>query len=113
MLNLLLKDTFLSSTYAAHACKVESLDVVRDACCTLLQLDRNVTWEVEDEIMRKAEKLQELDHVNIDHETLRWLMITQSLWKVVRSQKVKKHVWRERKHHFGEMIQAGGSLMVC
>jgi hypothetical protein len=55
-----------------------------------------------------CEKLLERDRIGISDETLRrWLLGTGD-WK-----KVRKHrgyrAWRERKHHFGEMVQMDGS----
>lgn len=55
-----------------------------------------------------AEKLQELEGIRISDETLRLWLIEEGDWKKVR--KGRKHrQWRERKHHFGEMIQIDGS----
>jgi len=55
-----------------------------------------------------AEKLQELDKISINDETLRLWLIDSGDWSKVR--KKRKHCqWRERKHHFGEMIQIDGS----
>jgi len=54
-----------------------------------------------------AEKLID-DGINIDHETLRKLMIKEELWQS-NKRKLIKHVYRERKHHFGELIQGDGS----
>jgi hypothetical protein len=55
-----------------------------------------------------AEKLLELNAININHETLRKLMIEWDIW-YVRRRKKDSHVWRERKHHYGEMLQGDGS----
>jgi len=55
-----------------------------------------------------AEKLAEINRIYLDHETLRRLMIEEGLWQVHR-RKYKSHVWRERKHCFGELVQIDGS----
>lgn len=55
-----------------------------------------------------AEKLRESHLIIINHETLRRLMIKWDIW-YVRRKKRDDHVWRERKHHFGEMLQGDGS----
>jgi len=55
-----------------------------------------------------SEKLLELDKIKLSDETLRNWLIERGLWE--RKRKRKKHrQWRERKHHFGEMIQLDGS----
>lgn len=54
-----------------------------------------------------AEKLYEYDNIKIDHETLRKLMIANDLWEK-KKRKRKTFVWRERKHHKGEMVIADG-----
>lgn len=55
-----------------------------------------------------AEQLEKKHEIKIDHETLRRLMIKEGLWQVERK-KERKHTWRERKHHRGEMVQVDGS----
>lgn len=55
-----------------------------------------------------AEKLLEQHSIKIDHETLRRLMIKWGIWFLKRKKK-KGYVWREPKHHFGEMLQGDGS----
>ena len=55
-----------------------------------------------------AEKLEERDGYELDHETLRRWLLEAGLWK--RQRKRAKHrEWRERKAHFGELIQLDGS----
>lgn len=55
-----------------------------------------------------SEKLEELDGIRVNDETLRIWLIESGDWKKIR--KVgKRRQWRERKHHFGEMIQIDGS----
>jgi transposase InsO family protein len=55
-----------------------------------------------------AEQLKKNDGISIDHETLRRLMITRGQWVVYNKKKIV-HQWRERKHHFGELVQVDGS----
>ncbi|MBN2547245.1 MAG: ISNCY family transposase [Spirochaetes bacterium] len=54
-----------------------------------------------------SEKL-ELDGIKIDHETLRKILIKNGLWERKRNRQ-KHRSRRERKQHFGEMIQLDGS----
>lgn len=55
-----------------------------------------------------AEKLLE-DGFSIDHETLRRWLLEEGLWQ--RQRKRAGHCsWRERKAHFGEMLQMDGSF---
>jgi transposase InsO family protein len=56
-----------------------------------------------------AEKLQENHAITIDHETIRRLLIKHNVWQK-NARKIKKHFWRERKHHTGEMVQVDGSF---
>jgi transposase len=56
-----------------------------------------------------AEHLAEEDGIVLDHETLRRWMLEQGLWS--RRRKRKKHCQRrERKPHFGELVQLDGSF---
>lgn len=56
-----------------------------------------------------AEHLAEEDGIRIDHETLRRWMVGEGLWK--RKRKRKPHRQRrERKGHFGELVQLDGSF---
>ena len=55
-----------------------------------------------------SEKLSERHGIEIGREKLRQIMIARGLWQVRRYKK-KTHQWRERKHHYGEMIQMDGS----
>jgi transposase len=56
-----------------------------------------------------AEHLAEEDGVEIDHETLRRWMLEAGLWS--RQRKRKRHCQRrERKAHFGELVQLDGSF---
>lgn len=54
-----------------------------------------------------SEKLLK-DGFKINHDTLRRWLIEEKLW-IVRKNKQKHRIRRERKHHFGEMIQLDGS----
>lgn len=54
-----------------------------------------------------AEHLAEEDEIVLDHETLRRWMLEEGLWS--RRRKRKKHCRRrERKPHFGELVQLDG-----
>jgi len=54
------------------------------------------------------EKLEELDKLYVNRETLRQWMLKEGLWEV--SKKGQKHrEWRERRANFGEMTQVDGS----
>jgi transposase len=56
-----------------------------------------------------AEHLAEEDGIGIDHETLRRWMLQAGLWS--RRRRPKKHCQRrERKPHFGELVQLDGSF---
>jgi hypothetical protein len=56
-----------------------------------------------------AEHLAEEDGIGIDHETLRRWMLEAGLWS--RRRRAKKHCQRrERKPHFGELVQLDGSF---
>jgi transposase len=56
-----------------------------------------------------AEHLAEEDGIVLDHETLRRWMLEQGLWS--RRRQRKKHCQRrERKPHFGELVQLDGSF---
>src|SRR2546425_7611419 len=56
-----------------------------------------------------AEHLAEEDGIVMDHETLRRWMLAEHLWS--RQRKRKKHCQRrERKWHFGELVQLDGSF---
>jgi transposase len=56
-----------------------------------------------------SEKLQENHDIHLSREKIRQILITNDLWKPRRKNKKVCHVWRERKHHYGEMIQIDGS----
>jgi transposase len=56
-----------------------------------------------------AEHLAEEDGLGIDHETLRRWMLAEGLWSRQRKRK-KQCQRRERKEHFGELVQLDGSF---
>jgi hypothetical protein len=59
-----------------------------------------------------AEHLAEEDGIVLDHDTLRLWMLAEGLWN--RQRKRKKHCQRrERKSHFGELVQLDGSFHGC
>jgi hypothetical protein len=55
-----------------------------------------------------SEKLYEREHVQINHETLRLWLLEAGDWNKRRKRRGHRR-WRERKHHFGEMVQMDGS----
>ncbi len=55
-----------------------------------------------------AEKLEERDRVRVNEETLRLWLIESGDWKKRRKRRGHRR-WRERKHHWGEMVQMDGS----
>jgi len=55
-----------------------------------------------------AEKLLENHGVKIDHDVLRYEMAKTGLW-TIKERKQKHRSWRERKEHFGQMVQFDGS----
>lgn len=54
------------------------------------------------------EKLEELDKLYVNRETLRQWMLTEGLWEISRKGQGHRE-WRERKGSFGEMTQVDGS----
>jgi hypothetical protein len=56
-----------------------------------------------------AEKLQERDGIKVSKETLRQWLIKDGLWQVKNGRKKKHLQWRERKAHYGQMLQMDGS----
>jgi hypothetical protein len=55
-----------------------------------------------------SEKLLERERIQISDETLRGWLIETGDWQRVRKKR-KHRRWRERKHHYGEMVQMDGS----
>jgi len=56
-----------------------------------------------------SEKLLERDGLKVNDETLRLWLIKEALWQVKARRVRKSLTWRERKAHFGEMVQLDGS----
>jgi transposase len=56
-----------------------------------------------------AEKLAEFGVAEVDHETLRRWMAAEGLWSRHRKREAHRQ-WRERKEHFGELVQMDGSF---
>jgi len=56
-----------------------------------------------------SEKLLERNNLKVNDETLRLWLIKEALWQVKSRKSRKSLSWRERKHHFGEMVQLDGS----
>ena len=56
-----------------------------------------------------AEKLASNHDIHVDHETIRRILLKNGEWKT-RRRKGVRHVWRERKHYFGDLVQIDGSL---
>jgi transposase len=55
-----------------------------------------------------TEKLTEVEGIAVSDETVRAWLVDEGEWKKHRRQKAR-HQWRERKGHYGEMIQLDGS----
>ena len=55
-----------------------------------------------------SEKLQERNGIGVSDETLRMWLIEAGDWKKIRRGR-RHRQWRERKHHYGEMVQMDGS----
>ena len=55
-----------------------------------------------------AEKLAECEKIRVSNEKLRQIMLAKGLWHRKR-RRGKIYRWRERKAHFGEMVQMDGS----
>jgi molybdenum-dependent DNA-binding transcriptional regulator ModE len=56
-----------------------------------------------------AEKLEAEHEIRVDHETIRRLLIKEGLWTATRKRKKRHKAWRQRRLHFGEMVQMDGS----
>ena len=56
-----------------------------------------------------AEKLEAVHGIKVDHETIRRLLIKEGLWQAAVKRKERHSAWRERRAHFGEMVQMDGS----
>ena len=78
-------------------------DEVRDK---VIQLYRSQYWDFGPTLA--SEKLEERDQVRVNEETLRRWLMGSGDWKKRRKRRGHRR-WRERKHHFGEMVQIDGS----
>jgi len=58
--------------------------------------------------LHASEKLGERHRIEVSREKVRQVMMARGIWKRRRARK-EDHVWRERKHHVGEMVQMDGS----
>jgi hypothetical protein len=58
--------------------------------------------------LQASEKLAERHRIKASREKIRQVMIAKGLWKRRRFRK-EAHIWRERKHRLGEMVQMDGS----
>lgn len=56
-----------------------------------------------------SEKLFELHNIKLSSETMRKILIEKGVWIVKSRKQGHIHLWRERKHHLGEMLQIDGS----
>jgi transposase len=56
-----------------------------------------------------AEKLLELYKIKISNESVRKFMISNGFWEAKKEKTKSKHIWRERKHSLGELVQLDGS----
>jgi len=56
-----------------------------------------------------SEKLLDRDGVKVSDETLRLWLIKEGLWQLKKQKKPKDRTRRERKGHFGQMVQMDGS----
>jgi hypothetical protein len=55
------------------------------------------------------EKLAENHNIFLSKETVRKILIKFGLWQTKIIKKSKCHIWRQRKEHFGELVQFDGS----
>lgn len=58
--------------------------------------------------LQAAEKLEDRHRIRVSREKLRQVMLAHGLWKRKR-RKREDHVWRERRHRLGELVQMDGS----
>lgn len=56
-----------------------------------------------------TEKLEARHAIKVDHETVRRLLIKEGLWRPARKRKKRHKAWRQRRLHFGELVQMDGS----
>lgn len=72
----------------------------------VIQLYRSQYWDFGPTLA--SEKLQERDQIRVNDETLRLWLMESGDWKKRRRRRGHRR-WRQRKHHFGEMVQIDGS----
>jgi hypothetical protein len=72
----------------------------------IIKLYRTQYWDFGPTLA--SEKLLERDRLKVNDETLRLWLLESGDWKKSRKRKGHRR-WRERKHHFGEMVQMDGS----
>lgn len=56
-----------------------------------------------------TEKLLSEHRIKVDHETVRRMLIRAGIWMPERKRKKRHRAWRERRSHFGELVQMDGS----
>ena len=56
-----------------------------------------------------AEKLEERDSIKVSKETARKWMIEAGIWRNKQAKQIQPHPPRERRHHYGSLIQIDGS----
>lgn len=78
-------------------------DEVRDK---VIQRYRSEYWDFGPTLA--SEKLWEREQIQVHDETLRRWLLESGDWKKRRKRRGHRR-WRERKHHFGEMVQMDGS----
>jgi len=73
----------------------------------ILELYRKQYWDFGPTLA--SEKLLERDGVKVSDETLRLWLIKEGLWQLKKQKKPKDRTRRERREHFGQMVQMDGS----
>jgi len=79
-----------------------------EVCKEILEMYRRPCYEGFGPVLF-TEKLLSAHQIKVDHETVRRLLIKQGLWQVERKRKKRHRAWRERRAHFGELVQMDGS----
>jgi len=73
----------------------------------VLELYRKQYWDFGPTLA--SEKMLERDRVKVSDETLRLWLIKEGLWQLKKQKKPKDRTRRERREHFGQMVQMDGS----
>lgn len=73
----------------------------------VLELYRKNYWDFGPVLA--SEKMRERDGVGVNDETLRLWLIKEGLWQIRQRGKPKDRTRRERREHFGQMVQMDGS----